>query len=231
LAQVRSSVQAVSSYRALQEIVASIVLTGMNQLAVTLVYWFPAALAFPSNRYRVPNGFRVPCPDGAVGCKDGICHGLGHMTCYGATKELNPFGKDMKNNDHKWDKELCEKDSDGDGLTNGEELGDPCCLWSAWDVPSDYMANFVPSHPGVETSKVANYQKPSCDSTKPKKEAPVLGLFNPGEEQRIAEVEVYPKGQPTLILLGILTTSHTIYFILLWQKASWLCPKTYITMW
>ena len=30
-----------------------------------------------------------------------------------------------------WTRALCEADSDGDGLTNGEELGDPCCEWSA----------------------------------------------------------------------------------------------------
>ena len=30
------------------------------------------------------------------------------------------------------------QDSDGDGETNGEELGDPCCLWAAYDVPSEY---------------------------------------------------------------------------------------------
>ena len=46
-------------------------------------------------------------------------------------------------------KELCQEDSDGDGLTNGEELGDPCCTWDMDDVPSNYMASFVPTHPGV----------------------------------------------------------------------------------
>lgn len=29
------------------------------------------------------------------------------------------------------------KDSDGDGRTNGEELGDPGCKWNVGDKPAD----------------------------------------------------------------------------------------------
>ncbi|ETM98389.1 hypothetical protein PPTG_19509 [Phytophthora nicotianae INRA-310] len=29
-----------------------------------------------------------------------------------------------------WTKELCEADSDSDGQTIGQELGDPCCEWN-----------------------------------------------------------------------------------------------------
>jgi hypothetical protein len=43
----------------------------------------------------------------------------------------NPFGKDFDiNANRKWTKELCEADSDSDGQTNGQELGDPCCIWT-----------------------------------------------------------------------------------------------------
>ena len=31
--------------------------------------------------------------------------------------------------------ELCRKDSDGDGKTNGEELGDPNCVWMEGAAP------------------------------------------------------------------------------------------------
>ena len=37
--------------------------------------------------------------------------------------------KDFEYEELRWTRELCEKDSDGDGFTNGEELGDPCCIW------------------------------------------------------------------------------------------------------
>ena len=38
-----------------------------------------------------------------------------------------------------------QADSDGDGESNGLELGDPCCLWKAGDVP---MRQWRLSHPG-----------------------------------------------------------------------------------
>jgi hypothetical protein len=46
-----------------------------------------------------------------------------------------------------WGAELCQADSDGDGKTNGEELGDPCCVWQPAALPTvgkDYRI----SHPG-----------------------------------------------------------------------------------
>ncbi|EFC40979.1 predicted protein [Naegleria gruberi] len=42
---------------------------------------------------------------------------------------LTSFGRDFMNNNYAWNTDLCMKDSDGDGLTNGDELGDPCCSW------------------------------------------------------------------------------------------------------
>ncbi|KAK3099911.1 hypothetical protein FSP39_011698 [Pinctada imbricata] len=48
---------------------------------------------------------------------------------------------------HRWTKDLCHMDSDGDGRTNGQELGDPDCLWSPGNdsVLSDYNI----THPGI----------------------------------------------------------------------------------
>lgn len=40
---------------------------------------------------------------------------------------------------------VCATDSDGDGATNGEELGDPGCVWSVGD---DDPAEALPGHPG-----------------------------------------------------------------------------------
>ena len=36
----------------------------------------------------------------------------------------------------RWTEALCRADSDGDGLTNGEELGDPCCTWREGQAPA-----------------------------------------------------------------------------------------------
>jgi len=42
--------------------------------------------------------------------------------------ELNGFGQDYFKVGGDWQR-LCPLDSDGDGLSNGQELGDPCCVW------------------------------------------------------------------------------------------------------
>lgn len=44
-----------------------------------------------------------------------------------------------------WTKDLCQKDSDGDGVSNGEELGDPNCEWQRGGTPQ----RAAKSHPGV----------------------------------------------------------------------------------
>jgi hypothetical protein len=46
-----------------------------------------------------------------------------------------------------WTRALCLADSDGDGLTNGEELGDPCCVWAPGGGGGDATHTPV-SHPG-----------------------------------------------------------------------------------
>lgn len=101
---------------------------------------------------------------------------------------LNRFGEDWKKNNYEWSTQLCEADSDGDGLSNGEELGDPCCLWAAWGIPSDYTADFTPTHPGDANDKPQGYQKPACGTTAPKATAPVMGKFNPGEVQKSVDM-------------------------------------------
>ncbi|RHY22798.1 hypothetical protein DYB32_009390 [Aphanomyces invadans] len=41
------------------------------------------------------------------------------------------------------------RDSDGDGLTNGQELGDPCCIWTKGAIPNQTVGL---SDPGLGTS-------------------------------------------------------------------------------
>lgn len=48
---------------------------------------------------------------------------------------------------HIWTETLCKTDSDGDGKTNGEELGDPACIWNVGDRP----AGSAPGHPGMSS--------------------------------------------------------------------------------
>ena len=35
-----------------------------------------------------------------------------------------------------WDECICRADSDGDGKSNGEELGDPECVWKPGQAPA-----------------------------------------------------------------------------------------------
>jgi len=43
----------------------------------------------------------------------------------------NQFGRDFSRYGKSWTEALCKLDSDGDGFTNGEELGDPDCKWKS----------------------------------------------------------------------------------------------------
>jgi len=91
---------------------------------------------------RIPNGNNVPnpfCPSGETWA------GVGH-TRWGGTGARNDFGKDFAEAGLKWTTDLCHKDSDGDGLTNGEELGDPLCTWTEGSIPAETKKI---SHPGI----------------------------------------------------------------------------------
>lgn len=174
----------------------------MRALSSLLLFLFSsAARGFPSYRFHIPNGHRVPCPEGAEGCLPGFqvqnqppstCNGLGHTTCEGGSLPLNSFGESLTAFGYDWTLELCQEDSDGDGQTNGEELGDPCCNWTVGSMASDYMARMTPSHPGVASHKqAAPYQRPECNAdTAPGRQAPKVASFNPGEEQRHVEYRI-----------------------------------------
>ncbi|KAK3590358.1 hypothetical protein CHS0354_020679 [Potamilus streckersoni] len=90
---------------------------------------------------NIPNGEIVPHP-----CKANyIWRGVGHRNALGGD-ERNPFGLAFYAAGAKWTKNLCQLDSDGDGKTNGEELGDPSCVWTPGQSPFRLVGL---SHPGV----------------------------------------------------------------------------------
>ncbi|OWF52616.1 tyramine beta-hydroxylase-like [Mizuhopecten yessoensis] len=101
---------------------------------------------------EIPNGGNVLNP-----CKNNdIWGGLGHRNPRGGGI-FNPFGVDFKNAGMKWTKALCEMDSDGDGITNGEELGDPDCMWTKGNTPTVTLGI---GHPGICTPRSA----PACQA-------------------------------------------------------------------
>ncbi|WAR04970.1 TEMPT-like protein [Mya arenaria] len=85
----------------------------MNVLAFISFVCCSAVFGLPYYRDRIPNGHHVPnpCDGGAT-----IWEAVGHYNPHYYTVDKNPFA---------------QKDSDGDGATNGVELGDPTCIH--WD--------------------------------------------------------------------------------------------------
>ncbi|KAF7262075.1 ABC transporter [Paragonimus skrjabini miyazakii] len=97
--------------------------------------------SFPQFVMEVPNADKVPDP-----CSSGLMVGaLGHVNSSGGGPR-NAFGLDF-GKVKSWSR-LCPLDSDGDGFTNGQELGDPDCVWTPGALPQR-LTNI--SHPGVCT--------------------------------------------------------------------------------
>ena len=91
-------------------------------------------------------------PNGGMVFHDGALIGAVGHTQGSASLGLNAFGRDFQKEGLKWTKALCEKDSDGDGLTNGEELGDPLCTFEPETDVDSFDMDFNPtkaSHPGI----------------------------------------------------------------------------------
>ncbi|XP_033758420.1 temptin-like [Pecten maximus] len=89
---------------------------------------------------QIPNGHSVPNP-----CIPGtLWAGVGHTSPAGGGNK-NLFGWAFADHGHTWTAALCGEDTDGDGMTNGEELGDPGCVWTVGDTPTHAATH----HPGI----------------------------------------------------------------------------------
>ncbi|XP_046576236.1 dopamine beta-hydroxylase-like [Haliotis rubra] len=107
---------------------------------VCIIVIVQACAGFRFYQDRIPNGDSVPHP-----CKANyIWKGVGHMRAMGGGKR-NLFGIHFERY-KQWTVELCMLDSDGDGLTNGQELGDPNCTWTEGSFPAQTKKL---SHPGI----------------------------------------------------------------------------------
>lgn len=89
---------------------------------------------------KLPNGANV----------QGVA-AVGHTNPTGVGP-ANAFGNAFAKVDYVWTAEFCQADTDGDGQTNGQELGDPCCVWVKGSTPR--WTSGV-SHPG-DASKTSN---------------------------------------------------------------------------
>ena len=94
-------------------------------------------------RSKIPNGFQVPDPCDIV--SNSAWQGVGQKSTSGAGTR-NLFGEAFEEAHKKWTIDLCQADSDSDGKSNGEELGNPDCLWIEDSIPNVTVGL---SHPGV----------------------------------------------------------------------------------
>ncbi len=104
-----------------------------------LVFLISLASAYPQYNSNVPNGNNIP-PSALE---------LGHPG--GATKRYTPFANQYVSNGRKWTRGLCTSDADGDGQTNGLEMGDPCCTWVQGSAPLFVTGLSDPNNPGSTT--------------------------------------------------------------------------------
>lgn len=90
---------------------------------------------------------------------DAIPNGGGCDTCHTASMpDVNDFGADMGTGTPDWSA-LWNLDSDGDGQTNGEELGDPCGDWTVGATPARETDI---SNPGDANDTSADPNTPAC---------------------------------------------------------------------
>jgi dopamine beta-monooxygenase len=124
--------------------------TVVRMVAVFIFVSFAATLvvvqAHPAYQDAIPNG--------ASARRLGVAWpGVGHMAAAGGGNAENSFGAAFAAAGHAWTSALCNADTDGDGVSNGNELGDPACNWTVGATPertSDI------SHPGFADSFPAN---------------------------------------------------------------------------
>jgi hypothetical protein len=131
-----------------------------------------------------------------------LCKGLGHRTCEGGTLPLNPFGEAFKAAKYRWTAELCCADSDGDGQTNGEELGDPMCeLVGKWEAEmastlSDALRFYDISHPGVGAHTSKNVSASIGSDACLARGTPIQKIAAGGSEHWLPHGEFFLPGEP-----------------------------------
>jgi hypothetical protein len=81
---------------------------------------------------------------------------LGHPG--GATKRATNFANSFYSSGQKWNKAICQADTDGDGQSNGFEMGDPCCVWSVGQTPMFTTSLSDPNSAASITTRVM----PNC---------------------------------------------------------------------
>mmetsp|Transcript_19527 Transcript_19527/g.36092 ORF Transcript_19527/g.36092 Transcript_19527/m.36092 type:complete len:371 (-) Transcript_19527:49-1161(-) len=112
---------------------------------------------FSSYRNKIPNGDNV-------WFRSELWSRVGHNANTGGDYSRNPFGAAFQSEGHTWTESLCLSDSDGDGRTNGYELGDPDCVWTEGAIPSRTVGI---THPGFSDEGAPTHVPSSSPSQNP----------------------------------------------------------------
>jgi hypothetical protein len=99
---------------------------------------------------RIPNGSQFLFSGEGYDCSD-----FWSKTTFASHFRINAGGS--------WTIDFCEMDSDEDGATNGEELGDPCCEWNVGDSPKNSKVADPGRHNSFSADELARMK---CNSTK-----------------------------------------------------------------
>ncbi len=119
----------------------------LSLLGLSFLLAVPDASALSSYQSRVPNGTVSSCD---------TCHNL-----VSGPPNLNPFGSAFRDAGLRWTPALAVLDSDGDGFSNGRELGDPAGSWTAGTPnPTGTITNpgDPASHPATATAPAITTQ-------------------------------------------------------------------------
>jgi hypothetical protein len=81
---------------------------------------------------------------------------LGHPN--GLTRVYTEIAWLYRNQGYTYTKTFCQTDTDGDGQSNGLEMGDPCCVWTVGAIPALTTGLSDPNDPNSKTTNVM----PTC---------------------------------------------------------------------
>jgi len=164
--------------------------------------------SYPRFQAQIPNGASVPNP-----CQPGATWpGVGHKA-EGGGGPRNPFGLAFFANGKVWTAALCQQDSDGDGKTNGQELGDPDCTWTVGSQPKLTIGL---SHPGIcePVSSPACQRKNDWLLCSPPFSCPAFELDTTKKINLTFPATPVPAQETTYMCLGFKLPSDTSYHII-----------------
>ena len=124
-------------------------------MVIVLLMLCSLTTARPEYRLRLPNPQADAFATSGLSCKQ-----IGHVGCVAGFRYVNHFGRDFAAAGYNWTKAFCEMDSDDDGVSNGAELGDPCCDFASGGSPA---RSTDLSYPGEFSSIPLNPKNHVCN--------------------------------------------------------------------